>query len=207
MTPTVRSIPAAVADVLRGVHRMVVHERPYEEVAAAIAPALALPEATDPDIASLLALERLEVVFQYDMRDERRGPERRVTDEQVAAVLDETEAARALLPENDREWLLRTACWRRPYLAMRYLGVPLVEEEPAVPPDRLDEGRLVPAEVINGIRYVHRLRRMGWPYEEARAVLDEVATLPASAAFAPQFATDRAILIAMYGRPEAELEP
>jgi hypothetical protein len=35
-----------------------------------------------------------------------------------------------------------------------------------------------PSKVLEGVRYVFRLARMGWPYEDVVAALDEVAALP-----------------------------
>ena len=70
--PEIRDIPRAVADALRAVHRLVVQRRPYAKVVAALDVAATLPEAVDPGVAELIALERREAQERYEVEG---GPE------------------------------------------------------------------------------------------------------------------------------------
>jgi hypothetical protein len=220
---TIRNPPPAVKAALRTVHQLVVHQRPYEESASALDAAAALPEATEPDAAALIAMERHALLWRYT-----------VSDEETARAIELTRDELAKLPVSERAWLLRCACSGRPALAERYLAPLIAELEERVPestrtiellrdelsiargepqPVEADEdvedlasSPKFPEELIDGIRYAYRLRRMGWPYEDAIAVLDEVGTLPSAAQFPGQLATDRIILTSMFERPDADME-
>lgn len=212
--------PAALRAVLRDVHRMIVHQRPYEDVAAALDAAAVLPEVADPDAAALIARERHATLWRYP-----------VSDEEVERVLAVTATELEKLPTSERASLLRWACSGRPALAERYLAPMLAELEEKAPestgtieqlraelsiargePQLVEEAEdeegdaTLPEEFIDGIRYAYRLRRMGWPYEDVIAVLDEVGTLPSAAAFASQLAVDRIVLTSMFRRPDADME-
>jgi hypothetical protein len=65
-----RPVPELVKDALSIVHRLVVRRRPREEVERALDAVAALAESQDPDVAELIALERMEVALRYD---ESRG--------------------------------------------------------------------------------------------------------------------------------------
>jgi hypothetical protein len=218
---TIYDPPAALRAVLREVHGMIVHQRPYEEVAAALDTAAALPEAADPDAAALIARERHATLWRYA-----------VSDEEVERVLAVTATALEKVPASERAWLLRYACAGRPALAEHYLApllaeleerarestqtteplqaeLSLVGSEPQ-PVEEADEDEeadeTFPEEFTEGIRYAYRLRRMGWPYEDVMAVLDEVGTLPSAAAFAGQLAVDRIVVTSMFRRPDEDME-
>ncbi|HWN67822.1 MAG TPA: hypothetical protein VNM90_09285 [Haliangium sp.] len=220
-----RHPPPAVRAVLRAVHRLIVHQRPYEEVAAGLDAAAALPEAAEPDASALIALERLDAVVRYP-----------VTDADVERAIQLTAAEISALSTSERAWQLGSACWGRPALVLRHLAPLLADLEQREPEDvktleRLraelsiargepqsdeDDGEdaddkddsvaRMPEELMNGIRYAYRLRRMGWPYEDVIAVLDEVATLPVAAEFTGQLAFDRINLTDEYERPDEEME-
>ena len=228
MTDATRNPPPVVRAVLGTVHRLVMHQRPYQEVSEALDAAAALPEATEPDAAALIALERLDAVARYPVAD--------VSDEEVERVLQLTEAAVSVMPPAERAWHVGNACRGRPALVLSHL-VPLLEgleqgglgdsdtlddvrEQISVargepqPAEDDDEGEdqdeddveLAPEELTGGLRYAYRLKRMGWPYEDVIAVLDEVAVLPVSAEYQGWIMRDRLILADMYGRPDDDME-
>jgi hypothetical protein len=222
-----RHIPPGVRDAMRAVHRLVVHRRPYEEVAAALDTAAVLSEAADPNAAELIALERLDAVTRYP-----------VGDGEVERVLDAAAAVLAAMPAAERAWQIGNACWGRPALALRHL-VPLLAElertspedektleslrrqisivrgEPQ-PPEEDEEGDegaedlesspKFPEDFIAGIRYALRHQRMGWPYEDVRAIFDAVAELPSAAAYPDQLSHDRIIAARLSERPDEDLE-
>jgi hypothetical protein len=213
--------PAALRAVLRDVHRMIVHQRPYEEVAATLDAAAALPHAADLDAAALIARERHATLWRYA-----------VSDEEVARVLAITATELETLPTSERASLLQWACSGRQALAERYLAPLLAELEERAPDstgtieqlraelsigrgelqpveeeeDEEGDEKKFPEEFIDGIRYAYRLRRMGWPYEDVIAVLDEVGTLPSAAEFAGQLAVDRIVVTSMFRRPDEDME-
>lgn len=220
---TTRNPPVSVKESLRGVHRMVVQQRPYEEIESALDAAAALPEASDLDAAALIALERHTVLWRYTL-----------SDEQIERVIALTRDELARLPMSERAWLLRCACADRPALAERHLAPLLAELKERAPedtrtiellrdelaaargeqqPDEEDAGEedegsdaTFPEELIAGIRYAYRLRRTGWPYEDVLAVLDEVGALPCAAELAGQLATDRIRVTSLFERPDADME-
>jgi hypothetical protein len=216
-----RNPPPVIKAALRAVHRLVADGRPYDEVSTALDAVTTTPEASGPDAAMLIALERIDLVGQYA-----------VDDTEVERVLDSTATEVAKLPTHQRAWLLRDACWGRRALAERYLAPMLADLEARQPGDwdRLtletlraalsvargepqeedieDEpsARMEPSEVLAGVRYVYRLASMGWPYEDVVVALDEVAALPVAAKATGWLARERLILANMYERPDEEVE-
>ncbi|HWN68768.1 MAG TPA: hypothetical protein VNM90_14120, partial [Haliangium sp.] len=82
-------------------------------------------------------------------------------------------------------------------------GEPQPADEDA---EDLDASPKFPEEFINGIRYAYRCRRMGCPYEDVMAILDEVGTLPSAAHYAGQLAVDRIVVTSMFRRPDEDME-
>jgi hypothetical protein len=227
MTTTRNPDPAARA-LLATVHRLVVHQRPYEEVTAALDTAAALPEAADPDAATLIALERLEAAFLYS-----------VSDDEVERVLEMTATERSKLPTSESAWLLRSVCMGRPALAERHLAPLLAElesrevedegaaktvdllrrelsvmrgepqeddEDDDIEDEIENEVDLAPEEFAASLRYAYRLKRMGWPYDDVIAVLDEVAARPVAAGYQGWIMRDRLMLTDMYQRPDEDMD-
>lgn len=118
---------------------------------------------------------------------------RRRRREEVEAALD----AAAALPESADPGVAELLALERAEVALRYDASNDDDREP---------GERVPVEIIEGIRYVHHLYRMGWPYEETAALLDEVGTLPAAEQCRAQLAFDKIMLTNMYDRPDEDME-
>jgi hypothetical protein len=167
----------------------------------------------------LIALERNDLVCRYA-----------VDDAEVECVLQATATEVAKLPTHERAWVLRNACWRRRALAEKYLAPLLADLEAQEPGNRdrvtletlrsaLSVARgeeeeledetcapMEPSKAMEGVRYVFRLARMGWPYEDVVAALDEVAALPVAVRATAWLARERLVLVNMYERPDEDLE-
>jgi hypothetical protein len=114
--------------------------------------------------------------------------------EEVEVALD----AATALPESTDPGVAELIALERAEVALRY---------DASDDDDRKPGERMPVEIIEGIRYTHHLRQMGWPYEETAAVLDEVGTLPAAERCRAQLAFDKIMLTNMYDRPDEDMEP
>jgi hypothetical protein len=196
--PELRDIPTAVGAALRDVHRLVVHRRPWYEIAAALDVAAALPEATSSEMAELIALERLEALARY--------PVTAVMDDEVEQVLEATAAARAAMPDDEAAWLLLRAVAGRPALAKRHEIDPSIQPHEVVLFDDVaiayadDDSRAIA--IGEAIHYSLGLRRIGWPHDEACAVLDDAETLPEASSYLRDLAFGRLAVGNLYGLSE-----
>lgn len=215
----VRDIPPVVQAALRGVHRLLPERRPYSEMSAALDAVAALPEASNPDAAEVIALERLDLLGRCTAGDE-----------EVARVLEKHADVLAAMPRHERASVLRKACWGRRALAERYLAPILaeVEREPD-DQDRIaeilrhalavargetqpltisgdDSAGQVSEEYLEGIRGVLRLANMAWPYEAVVAALDELSAKPSATEYEGHLMRDRLIMANWYERPDEELD-
>jgi hypothetical protein len=198
MTPRIRDVAPPVRDALREVHRFVVHRRPWAEVAAALDAAAGLPDASTPDAAELVALERLEALALYAASH--------MSDADVERALDATASARTAIPPDEAAWQLGRAVEGRPVLAARHGAPAGTASAGAIIEGRHEPGRRIPVEVAGAIRYGHALRQIGWPHEEVLSVLGEAETLPAAAAYLSVLAFDRIMVGHMYELPKDLME-
>jgi hypothetical protein len=219
---SVQELPAAIRDALRQRGLIQPRDRPYADVVAALDEVAAMPEAADPAVASLLSHERLGLLGRRD-----------VDDDEVERVLQREAATLAAMSTHERAWTLRCVCWERADLSERYLAPLLADIEGRASEDRdsatveilrvalsvargepqddddLDDRepvQMAPDELVDGIRYAYRLKRLGWPYEEVLASLDELAARPVATGYEGWIARDRLILTDIYERPDEDME-
>lgn len=222
MTRGVRVLPAAVREALRERGLIQPSDRAYVEVVAGLDAIAAMPEAADPAVADMISRERLGLLGRRD-----------VEDAEVERVLQSEAATLAAMSTHERAMALRDACRDRAELAERYLAPLLASIEGREPEGRdwttremlrealsvirgepqddddvedLESSQHAPDELVDGIRCAYRLKRLGWPYEEVLAHLDELAARPVAAEYQGWIMRDRLMLTDMYQRPDEDMD-
>lgn len=223
MNKRISNLPPAIKTALRGVHRLWVSGRPYEEVVAALDAVASMPEASDPESATMIALERLDFAARYDPDDDERE-----------RVIQQTAPALAGLSTRERAWRIRAVCSNRPILVERHIP-PLIaeveddlrqrpgdvgdktlealklslayargeEQEPALEPSSWTP----PPDFKARLKDVRRLMAMGWPYEDVVAALDALTAMPTAEPTVPlAIAWERFALANVYDRDNEERE-
>lgn len=223
MSKRVVDLPPAIKTALRGVHRLWVDGRPYEDVVAALDAVASMPEASDPEAATMIARERLDFAARYDRDDEERE-----------RVIRQTAPALAALSTRERAWRIRAVCASRPALVERHVPplIAALEDELRQRPDDAGDKTLEalqlslayargeeqvqprdrsswvpPSEFEARMRDVRRLMAMGWPYEDVVAALDALSAVPSADPTVPlAIAWERFALATVYDRDDEERE-
>jgi hypothetical protein len=223
VTRRISSLPPAIKTALRGVHRLWVAGRPYDEVVAALDAVASMPEASDPEAATMLAWERLDFAARYDPDDEERE-----------RVILQAAPALAAVSTRERAWRIRAVCSNRLTLVERHIP-PLIaelEDELRQRPDDVGDKTLEalkvslayargeeqepplepsswtpPPDFKARMKDVRRLMAMRWPYEDVVAALDALAATPSADPTVPlAIAWERFALANVYDRDDAERE-